>query len=383
MHDKVNSRNDLHQEENTVKETIQEKLKSQKESRWDRLKRGLKYLPIIGTSIGIGFITAASMGIALGAAAAIGTGLAMSSGVIIKTGIVDSNVKTREDIKWDEARKVFSDNNFKIDYNQKNNKEKLEILKKFNNKILGLPLTNKKARLRIDKFNELSVKEWFDNYHKDLRELIRQKLGNMKQPAVISIATGITTDGFIKHIVAVEGKENEDVRKIIQDEFGIDNIITVAYIPNFEDRKFTVPQLDMMPRENHGEVLSFEEWMRANNIASKSKLFLTTDKYMCVTCQITGELFKILNLKEGKKILIEVYEDAKRDPSAHFTDSLPENRNGHSYTYDDFKGDYEQWFIDNNIQNYEPILKRLWEKYKYGNVRYLANPIRFLNQIKN
>ncbi|MFW9973076.1 MAG: hypothetical protein ACFFDF_23035, partial [Candidatus Odinarchaeota archaeon] len=67
-----------------------------------------------------------------------------------------NNIQIAESIKWNDL---------------KDNKQETII----QNRILGLPI-NAKENQRIQRFNELDVNQWFDNYHKELLQNLKEEI---------------------------------------------------------------------------------------------------------------------------------------------------------------------------------------------------------------
>ncbi len=294
--------------------------------------------------------------------------------------VIKTNDRT-ENKKWKDYKKLFLDRDFKSVYKKADYNKKMDL----NNKILGLNPNNKIVQKRIDKFNNLEVEEWFNNFHKDLRYEIRERLQKSGfDPSVIAIGTGITKSGFIKHIVAVEGttlseEDGKVMSKIIQRYFGVDDIIIIAVSP--KNRKFIVPSfLSYLIRENHAEVKILEKVMSDKDFDLNSKFFLTTDKQMCVTCQITRDLFIILNEIKNNKISVETYEDWNpNDVETKAKETLFPK----TWTETIFKQYYyEHYFKDLKISDHakNEYLNKLWNKYKNG--EYRNNPTAPLKLLK-
>ncbi len=186
---------------------------------------------------------------------------------------------------------------------------------------------------------------------------------------VFSIATYITTLGEIKHIIAINGKTTEgsdafELTKFIEQRFGGFDDISVAYSPKGV-RLFVTPSfIGWLPRDNHGEVKQYEMFISdeiAREIAHNSKIYLTADKVMCVTCRMAKEQYEILN-KRG--ISIDFFEDRTLQTKTDYDEQFPG-----TWDEDRFKEFYRDWFKQNHIPNYETILNELWEKYKHDDFR--------------
>lgn len=237
--------------------------------------------------------------------------------------------------------------------------------------------TRNRVRENIIIFNEQGVDYWFGRTHQDLISLIFTEVAEGMYPSyieklkVVSVATIITPDGKVKHIVAINGdtrNQNDPpwrISKFLENTFGSDEIL-IAYTPQDQDRLFITPELDANPRENHAEV-KILELLKNLNIAPNSKIYLSASLQTCITCRVTAWQYEILSDLKNKGITVEIYLGEGQD-------LLYQNQYSVEFsvrisTRDDFFNTYSPFFedLENKLGielDEDVMLLELWNRYR-------------------
>ena len=244
-----------------------------------------------------------------------------------------------------------------------------------NNEILGLDKNNKDANKRIQRFNDLTVEQWHKNCHKEILKNIEALFKNNKrlEPHLktISIASFINKDGIIKHVISVNGETDSRYSKHREISIKIRELykskdIIVALTPSAKTN-FIVPK-DITAgeynrrRDNHAEIKIFEELVN-QEIAKNSKIFLSPNRRICVTCRMVKEQFEIFNDVKGNDISVKFYDVLGNEERSGLKFTTPARQFTKFFDERKFREFYQEWFVKQRIPNYETYLDILWNLY--------------------
>jgi len=217
--------------------------------------------------------------------------------------------------------------------------------------------TRNRIRETIRIFNDQGVDYWFEKDHNILYTNIKNAIQKNHPELVnslyaISIATYITTNGEIRHIISINGDTDRndirDLTEFIEQEFGEDDRIIVY---SSRDTIFVAPKLDPYPRVNHAEVKVLEYIQSMDDIAPNSRVYLSADYETCITCRIVTWQYERLGELIGKEVSIEIFYS--EDPNIQRPLTRP------LWGYEARRLNDQEYFF----REYRPFFEKIQEKY--------------------
>ncbi|NVM37821.1 MAG: hypothetical protein HWN81_19675 [Candidatus Lokiarchaeota archaeon] len=283
-----------------------------------------------------------------------------------------TKTKVAENINWKEAKDFFFSTKYDSEYNKQDDNQKLEYKKEKAKKILGIDNPDASVSEIRQRFNELDANQWYENFHKEILANIRKEIsGYIDSEFTIAIATYITKDGIIRHKISTNGKTNgksskwNNIGEKIRNMFKSEDIDLVYSYD--DDSNFAIPNLGLHS-DNHAEVKILEDLVNNNEIDSKSIIYLSSDRRMCITCRMVEEQVNILFQSEHKDVSVEYYDgegllDTKFD--YHFPQTWKDGVKfikEYRKFFEVLKRKYPTFQI-----NIDKELNRLWNLYKPDN----------------
>ncbi len=240
------------------------------------------------------------------------------------------------------------------------------------------PTISRSIDERIKEFDKKGIRDITNIYHKPIIKKIQNMLEEggsgikswmFKGSYVVSIASYMTKKGDINHIIAVNGQTSESgggkakmegAVKQLNKMFANSPSVTIANSPTGDPRYKVMEGVGgNLLRKNHAEVKIFEALQGRTDIGSK--IYLTADKKMCVTCKMVKKQFENL---EGHTV--EVYHDSLNDDDANKFQAgcKLENFNRDKTSLEGFIGTYEYHFkheiVGDEVVPIKTILENLY-----------------------